>query len=391
MRLAYLECVSGISGDMLLGALAAAGVPHAELSAVPAKLGLHHVELTFEQVKRCGIAATKAHVKIEQPGEGHHHHHRSLSTILKMIAAADLPQAAKDDASRVFQKLGEAEAAIHAMPIENVHFHEVGAEDSIVDIVAGCTGLLALNVDRLVCSPLDVGSGTVDTAHGRLPVPAPATVRLLAGAPVYSSGIAAELVTPTGAAMVVTLAASFGVMPPMTLTADGYGAGTREFDGRPNVLRLLIGNDAATTDTVTVLEANIDDMNPQIAGFVAGKALEMGALDCFFTPVQMKKGRPGLLITLLSKPADAERLTRLLFTETSTLGVRSHSASRQTLDRRHETVETRWGAVRVKIGASHGADLHFAPEYEDCLKLAEQHHVPLKQVLQEASAAYLRK
>ena len=395
MRLAYLDCVSGISGDMLLGALAAAGVSHAELSAVPGKLGLHHVELSFAQVTRCGIAATKAHVKvdqhIEQDREGHHHHHRSLSTILKMIAAADLPQAAKDDATRVFQKLGDAEAAIHAMPVEEVHFHEVGAEDSIVDIVAGCVGLRALNVDRIVCSPLDVGSGAVDTAHGRLPVPAPATVRLLAGAPVYSSGIAAELVTPTGAAMVVTLATSFGAMPPMTLAADGYGAGARELEGRPNVLRLLVGNDAATSDTVTVLETNLDDMNPQIAGFVAGKALEMGALDCFFTPVQMKKGRPGLLITVLAAPADAERLTRMLFTETSTLGVRSHSATRRTLDRRHETVETRWGPVRVKIGASNGEELHFAPEYEDCVKLAERHNVPLKQVLQETSAAYLRK
>ncbi len=389
MRLAYLDCASGISGDMLLGALAAAGAPQAELSAIPAKLGLGNVEVSFEAVKRGGIAATKAHVRIETPEGGHKHRH--LSPILKMISNADLPSAVKDDATRVFQKLGEAEASIHGIPVEKVHFHEVGAEDAIVDIVGGCFGLRALEIERIVCSPLDLGSGTVETEHGRLPVPAPATARLLSGAPVYSSGIQAELVTPTGAAMVATLAAGYGAMPPMTLVTDGYGAGTRQLEGRPNVLRLLIGNDAATADTVVVLEANIDDMNPQIAGFVAGKALELGALDCYFTPVQMKKGRPGLLITLLAKPADAERMRGLLFAETSTLGVRTHGAERQTLERRHETVETKWGPVRIKVGANAGADLNFAPEYEDCLKLAEAHGVPLKQVLQEASAAYLRK
>jgi uncharacterized protein (TIGR00299 family) protein len=401
VKLAYLDCASGISGDMLLGALASAGASQEELSAIPAALGLQNVTLTFEAVKRGGIAATKAHVNIDKPageskagvrldGAGGHSH-RHLSGIVKMINNSTLPDAVKEDSLRVFQRLGEAEAAIHAMPIEKVHFHEVGAEDSIVDIVGGCLGLRSLGIERIVCSPLDVGSGTVDTAHGRLPVPAPATARLLAGAPVYSSGIEAEMVTPTGAAMVATLAAGYGKMPPMTLTADGYGAGTRDFKDRPNVLRILIGNDAATNDSVTVLEANFDDMNPQIAGFVAAKALDMGALDCFFTAVQMKKGRPGTLMTILAKPVDAERLTRMLFSETSTLGVRSHVAERRTLDRRHETVSTKWGEVRVKIGASGGEEMHFAPEYEDCLKLAEQHGVPLKQVLQEASAAYLQK
>src|SRR6266404_2797546 len=218
MRIAYLDCVSGISGDMLLGALAGAGASQAELCAVPAKLGLHHVGLSFENVKRGALAATKAHVKIDKPADGHHHH-RSLGTILKVIAAAELPDAVKDAASRVFRKLGEAEAAIHGVAIEKVHFHEVGAEDSIVDIVAGCLGLHLLKIEKIVCSPLDLGSGSVGTAHGRLPVPAPATARLLAGAPVYSSGIDAELVTPTGAAMVATLAAGYGAMPRLTLKA----------------------------------------------------------------------------------------------------------------------------------------------------------------------------
>jgi uncharacterized protein (TIGR00299 family) protein len=391
MRVGYLDCFSGISGDMLLGALAAAGAPREELSALPGHLGLHHVELSFEDVKRGGVAATKAHVKIEKPADGHHHH-RSLSIILKMIAAAGISDAVKDSASRVFRKLGEAEASIHGVPVEKVHFHEVGAEDSIVDIVGGCLGLRMLTIEKLVCSPLDVGAGTVETAHGRLPVPAPATTRLLVGAPVYSSGIEAELVTPTGAAMVATLA-TFGAMPRMTISGDGYGAGLRDLPGRTNVLRLVIGTeetDAATTDAVTVLEANLDDMSPQVAGFVLGKAIAMGALDCYFTSVQMKKGRPGLLITVLAAPADAGRLTGLLFSETSTLGVRSYPAVRRTLQRRHETVETTWGPVRVKVASRNGEELHFAPEYDDCLALAEEHHVPLKHVLEQASASYLK-
>jgi pyridinium-3,5-bisthiocarboxylic acid mononucleotide nickel chelatase len=391
MRIGYLDCFSGISGDMLLGALAAAGVDHGQLSALPGLLGLHHVTVTFEAVKRGGVAATKAHVKIEKPADGHHHH-RSLSTILKMIAASSISDAVKDSSSRVFRKLGEAEASIHGVPVEKVHFHEVGAEDSIVDIVGGCLGLHALGIEKLVCSSLDVGAGTVETAHGRLPVPAPATARLLAGAPVYSSGIEVELVTPTGAAMVATLA-TFGAMPRMTIFGDGYGAGSRDLAGRPNVLRLLVGTqetDAATADAVTVLEANLDDMSPQIAGYVLGKAIAMGALDCYFTPVQMKKGRPGLLITVLAAPTDAGRLSGLLFSETSTLGVRSYQAERRTLQRRHETVETTWGPVRVKVASRDGKELHFAPEYEDCLALAEQHRVPLKHVLEQASASYLK-
>src|ERR1022692_2587055 len=394
MRIGYLDCFSGISGDMLLGALAAAGAQKEELSALPGHLGLHHVAVSFEEVKRGGVAATKAHVKIEKPAEGHHHH-RSLSTILKMIASAGISDAVKESASRVFRRLGEAEASIHGVPVEKVHFHEVGAEDSIVDIVGGCLGLHLLGIlgnGKLVCSPLDVGAGTVETAHGRLPVPAPATARLLSGARVYSSGIEAELVTPPGAAMVATLA-TLGAMPRMTITGDGYGAGSRDLPGRPNVLRLVIGTeetDAATIDAVTVLEANLDDMSPQVAGFVLGKAIALGALDCYFTSVQMKKGRPGLLITVLAAPADAARLTGLLFSETSTLGVRSYQAVRRTLQRRHETVETTWGPVRVKVASRDGEELNFAPEYEDCLALAEQHRVPLKHVLEQASASYLK-
>jgi uncharacterized protein (TIGR00299 family) protein len=391
MRTAWLDCSSGISGDMLLGALADAGASGADLCAVPARLGLNNVTVRLERVERGHLAAIKAHVEV---APSHHHHHRSLSAIVKMIEASGLPPRTRDMAIRVFRRLGEAEAEVHAAPIERVHFHEVGAEDSITDICGACAGLELLGIERLVCSPLDVGGGFVDTAHGRLPVPAPATARLLAGAPVYSSGVAAELVTPTGAAFVATLAESFGPLPRITLERTGYGAGTRELSDRPNTLRILVGEaEAADKDgppeIITVLEANLDDLNPQIAGYVADKALDSGALDCYFTPVQMKKGRPGLLVTVLCAPGDGERMRRLLFAETSTLGVRSYRAERRVLQRRHETIETEFGAVRVKVASQNGEILNFAPEYEDCRRLAEEKQVPLKRVMEQAAARYL--
>src|SRR5258706_6095198 len=350
MRIAWLDCFSGISGDMLLGALADAGAPQAELCAIPQKLGLDNVKVEFERVERCHLQATKVHVKVEAG-----HAHRSLSGILKRIDGAALGARTRESAARVFQRLGEAEAEIHGIPVEKVHFHEVGAEDSIVDIVGGCAGLELLGIDRLICSPLDVGSGTVETAHGRLPVPAPATAKLLSGAPVYSSGVEAELVTPTGPAMVATLGAGFGPLPSMTLEATGYGAGSKDLPGRANVLRLLVGRESVTSsEIITVLEANLDDLNPQVAGFVAEKALAQGALDCFYTSVQMKKGRPGLLLTVLAAPADADRLSQMLFEETSTLGVRSYRTEHRTLERSHVTVDTPYGQVRVKVAGRGG-------------------------------------
>ncbi len=376
---------------MLLGAIVDAGAPAAELSAVVEKLGLKNVHLHFERVERSHIGATKAHVEVlRQPGG--HHHHRPLSAILAMMEGAPLSSRTRDCAVRVFRRLGEAEARIHGVPVEQVHFHEIGAEDSIVDIVGSCAGLEILGVERLLCSPLDVGSGSVATEHGRLPVPAPATAELLAGAPIFSSGVGMELVTPTGAALVSTLAAGFGPLPAMKLERTGYGAGSRDLPDRPNVLRLFLGQeaeDASPPQIVSVLEANVDDMNPQIAGFLAEKALMHGALDIYFTAVQMKKGRPGLLLTVLAAPADAERLTRLLFEETSTIGVRSYRAERRSLDRAHVSVETAYGPVRVKVSSSNGEVLNFAPEYDDCRRLAEEKRVPLKRVLEEAAAEYL--
>lgn len=397
MRIAYLECFSGISGDMLLGALADAGAPAAELAAVPGKLGLTGASLCLSKTKRSHIGATQA--RVEETSAAHHPH-RSLSSIEQMIARSSLPERARQNAIAVFRRLGEVEARIHNVPVEKVHFHEVGAVDSLVDIVGACAGLDLLGIEKLYCSPLNVGGGTVRTEHGSLPAPAPATVELLkaVGAPVYSWGPQAELVTPTGAAVVATLAAGFGGLPAMKLMAAGYGAGSRDFDDRPNVLRILIGETAgdglepaAATPTVCVIEANIDDMSPQIAGHLTEQALAAGALDIYFTPVQMKKNRAGMVVSLVVDPADRDRLARLLFRESTTIGVRIYTAERRTLDRTHVTVDTTYGPLRVKVSRLDGEILNFAPEYDDCQKIARERGVPLKMVLAEANFRYLQK
>jgi hypothetical protein len=294
----------------------------------------------------------------------------------------------------IFEALGAAEAKIHSVPIEKVHFHEVGAVDAIVDIVCAAVGTETLGVDQIVCSPLNVGGGTVKCAHGTFPVPAPATVELLKEAPVYSSAIHAELVTPTGAAIVTTLATRFGQFPEMKIKKSGYGAGSRDFPGYANVVRLIVGEAASdltgktASDQVTVLEANLDDLNPQVFGYVMDRLLEQGALDVFGMPVQMKKNRPGTLLTVLCKPEDATQLTQLIFTETTTLGVRRREEVRQTLARRWEHVKTQWGEVRIKIASMNGTVTNYAPEYEDCRRIAVEHHVPLKAVMQEAARLY---
>jgi pyridinium-3,5-bisthiocarboxylic acid mononucleotide nickel chelatase len=307
-----------------------------------------------------------------------------------------MSETAKKMAIRIFEALGAAEAKIHNTSIESVHFHELGAVDAIVDIVCAAVGAEALEVDQIICSPLNVGGGTVKCAHGTFPVPAPATVELLKDVPVYSSGLQAELVTPTGAAIVKTLAARFASFPEMKVEKSGYGAGSRDFPGHPNVVRLTMGESASmlaaktATETISVLEANLDDLNPQVFGYVMDRLLDEGALDAFAMPVQMKKNRPGTLLTVLCKPEDASKLTQLLFTETTTLGVRRRDEVRQTLARRWENVRTQWGEVRIKIASMNGTVTNYAPEYEDCRKLASAHHVPLKKVMQEATRIYLQ-
>jgi uncharacterized protein (TIGR00299 family) protein len=323
-----------------------------------------------------------------------HEYARGLKEIREIIANAAISGDAKAGAILTFESLGAAEAEIHNISIEKVHFHEVGAVDAMVDIVCAAVGAEALGVDEWVCSPLNVGGGTVKCSHGTLPVPAPATLKLLAGAPLYSSGPQVELVTPTGAAIVKTLAARFASFPAMMVERAGYGAGSRDFPDHPNVLRLTIGEAAGAAatlaDTITVLEANLDDLSPQVLAYAMEKLLTAGALDVFNTPVQMKKNRPGALLTVLAKPEDADRLAKLIFAETTTLGIRRREEQRQTLSRRWESVQTNWGPVRIKIASMNGAISNYAPEYEDCRALAEAHHVPLKTVMEAATQQYLQ-
>jgi hypothetical protein len=375
----YLDAFSGIAGDMLVGALADAGADPSAISAAIASLEVG-ASVSFEKVKRAGIAATKYHVH-----SGEQKAHRHLSGIVKIIERGALSERAKANALAVFRRLGEAEAETHQVPIEKVHFHEVGAVDSIADIVGACVAFDQLGVEEVHCSPVNVGSGTVRTEHGILPVPAPATARLLAGAPVYAQGPAMELTTPTGAAVAVTLARSFGPLPPMQIARTGHGAGTRDFPDQPNVLRVILGEAQPVAEAVevTVIEANIDDLNPQILAYAAERLLGAGALDVSLEPIIMKKGRPGSLLRIIARPADRDRLAEIVFAETSTLGLRMHRAERRVRERSITNVETRFGRVRVKVSGQ-----TCAPEYEDCRRLAHAAGVPLKDVIAEADQEY---
>ena len=447
MRIAYLDCFSGISGDMFLGAAVDAGVPLEKLQTVASALGLGvDTALAAQRTQRGGLGATKIDVLVhgrpdapvdEQhhdaaPADSHQHSHthgqhshqaehshqaapaphvhRGLEEIREIIARAPLSAAAQAFALKAFELLAQAEGKIHDCPAESIHFHEVGSEDAIVDIVCAAVAVEHIAAERWYCSALNVGSGTVRCAHGILPVPAPATAELLRGAPVYSSGIAKELLTPTGAAILRALDVRFEPLPRITLTASGYGAGARDFPGSANVVRLILGEvesaenagwptsapapsaqiwDEEDSDTITVLEANLDDMNPQLFSYVQQKLLTAGALDAFGVPVQMKKGRPGIVFTVLAAPADAEAMARILLTETTTLGVRMRQEQRRILAREHVTVESPWGPIRVKLGRLHGKVVNCAPEFEDCRAIAEATGVPLKTVLQEAMRLYL--
>jgi uncharacterized protein (TIGR00299 family) protein len=423
MRIAYLDCFSGISGDMFLGALIDAGVSPKLLEETVVALDIG-ARLEISKVVRGGISATKVDLYAngekdllrdvfwEQHGHDHPHEHshghehshehrhdhgRTLTDIRKIIEKAAISSTAKATAIKIFETLGQAEAEIHNTSVAQVHFHEVGAVDATVDIVCAAVGAESLAVQEWVCSPLNVGGGTVKCAHGTLPVPAPATLKLLQDAPVYSSGPQVELVTPTGAAIVKTLSNRFAPFPAMKIDKSGYGAGTRDFPEHPNLLRITIGEaeptDRANTsnDRIMVLEANLDDLSPQVLAYAMERLLAEGALDVFSVPVQMKKSRPGALLTVLSKMEDASRLTKTIFAETTTLGVRRREEQRQTLSRRWETVDTTWGPVRIKIANMNGSISNYAPEYEDCRTLAEAQHVPLRTVMQEAIQQYLRR
>ena len=382
MKICYLDAFSGISGDMTVGALVDAGAPAAGVIAALESLGTQ-ASFEVEKTSRAGIAASKFNVRVAEQRA-----HRHLPKILSTIEGGAFSDRAKANASAIFQRLGEAEAFVHGVPIEKVHFHEVGAVDSIADIVGACVALDLLGVKEVYASAVNVGSGTVKTEHGVLPVPAPATARLLAGHPIYARGPEMELTTPTGAAIAAALARSFGPLPAMRVAAIGHGAGDREFPQHANVLRVLIGESTASPEAtlVSVIEANIDDSSPQVLGYALERLMDAGALDASLSPLQMKKNRPGSLLRVISNPEDQERLAQIVFAETSTLGLRIYAAERRVEERTFVKVETPYGPVSMKISAS-GA----SPEYDDCRAIAQERKVPLAQVMRAAHEAYLKK
>jgi uncharacterized protein (TIGR00299 family) protein len=388
MKTLYFDCFAGASGDMILGALVGVGVDPRLLVEQLSLLDAPGYEVTFETVDRSGISATRAVVRTQEE-----HAHRHLSHILKVINDSRLSDAVKGRAVAVFTRLAEAEAKIHNVPVERIHFHEVGALDAIVDVVGACVGFELLNVERFVSSELHVGSGMVEMAHGRFPVPPPAVAELLKDAPIYSSDIKGELVTPTGAAVISTVCGEFGPLPKMKIERTGYGAGGREYENFPNVLRLMLGESAASEETsaderLVIVETNIDDMSPQVYGHVMEEALRRGALDCYLAPVQMKKNRPGTLLSVLCRPADRDALCQFLLAETTTLGVRFYEVTRRALERETVKVETEFGEISVKVARLEGASIKGMPEYEECRAAAERAGVPLLEVERAALAAF---
>ena len=403
-RTLYFDCFAGISGDMTLGALVNAGADARALVAQVNLLGVSNFEISFEKVDRSGIGATRAHVRA-----GREHHHRHLSDIRRIIEGSRLSDNIKERAVLIFTRLAGAEARVHDVPVEKIHFHEVGAIDAIVDVVGACVGFELLGVERFVCSPLHVGSGTVEMAHGRFPVPPPAVAELLRDAPVYSTDIVGELVTPTGAAIASAVCETYGPLPAMKIERTGYGAGGREYQNFPNVLRVMIGESGkagggsaggevagamavggsgATGERLFVVETNIDDASPQIVGHLMEQAFARGALDCYFTPVQMKKNRPGVLVSILCRPSEREAMFALLFAETTTIGARSYEVERRALAREVVTVETAYGPIDVKVSRAGGRVTTCTPEFEQCRAAAQSAGVPLRLVEAAARAAF---
>lgn len=394
MRHAYLECSSGISGDMFLAALIDVGLPVDRLFGELKKLSLGFYEFKRTRAVRGGLVGTRVDIRIpgEQPP-------RKLADIRALVEKASLPEKARELALKVFTRLAEVEGKLHNLPPGEVHFHEVGAVDAIIDIVGVAVGLELLEISELHCSPLNVGGGRVDTAHGLLPVPAPATAELLKEIPIYSSGVEGELVTPTGAALVATLASGFGPMPPLKVERIGYGAGEKDFPGHPNLARVFLGQKmeaiqaqpgAAGDEIVSIIEANVDDMSPQLYGYFLEQALAAGALDVTCSALQMKKNRPGFLLSILCAPEKSDALAQLLFEQTTTIGVRIYEARRKVLERELVSVETPYGPVNVKVAKREGQVVNVAPEYEDCQRLAREKSIPLKQVMLAAEVAYLK-
>ena len=392
MKIAYFDCFAGASGDMILGTLLDAGLTIERLREEIAKLHLSHYELDVEKVVKKGIGGSQAHVIIDQ--DHHDHHHRHLSHIREIIENSDLDGSVKEKSTAIFIRLAEAEARVHRSSLESVHFHEVGAMDAIIDVVGGVIGLTALGIDKVFCSPLHVGSGTIECAHGTLPVPAPATAELIKGKPVYSTGVKGELLTPTGAAILTTLASGFGPMPAMEIRQIGYGAGTADPDV-PNLLRVTIGDARDDTgdydvEQTVVIETNIDAMNPQLYDHLIGLLLNEGALDVFLTSVQMKKNRPGILLSVICLPNAVGKFSDLLMKETTTIGLRWRVENRIKAKRTIQEIDTRHGPIHIKLAKNNGQVINLTPEYDDCKRVAVEKKIPLKKVMDDVRSEAVR-
>ena len=386
MKIAYFDCCAGISGDMVLGALVDSGLDVSILRRELAKLHLGDYSISASKDERHHITGTNIKVRFKESG-----HHRTFKEIKNIINKSRLTTKVKVLSTSIFENLAKAEAKVHGCRVDDVHFHEVGAIDSIVDIVGTAIGIEKLGIGQVYASPLPLGSGWVKTSHGRMPVPAPATLELLKGVPVASSLTASELTTPTGAAIIKTLSLSFGNMPHMEIEGTGYGIGDRSFKEIPNILRLIIGKRTGNTERLIIVETNMDDMNPQIYEYLMSRLFKNGALDVFLMPIQMKKGRPAILLKVLCSENKKGNIIDTIFEETTTIGVRTYEVERHCLERRIENVSTPYGKVRVKVAERNGKVLNIQPEYEDCKEIAEKKKLPLKEVMDSAKKTFLSK
>jgi len=387
MKTLYFDCFAGASGDMILGGLVAAGAEPRALIDQLQLLGVAGWKIDFETVDRSGISSTFARVQT-----AHEHVHRHLSDILKIIYQSQLKQSIKDRAALIFSRLAEAESRVHNEPVEKIHFHEVGALDALIDVCGAAIGFDLLGIEQFISSPLRVGYGMAQMAHGRFPIPPPAVAELLRDRPIYAGDVEGEFVTPTGAAIITAVCDRFENIPAMKIEATGYGAGTRNPKGFPNALRLLVGvteTVASADETLMMIETNIDDMSPQLFGYVMERALELGALDCYLTQTQMKKNRPGSLISILCRPRDREKFLEMLFAETTTIGARTYEVQRRALLRETIRVETQFGAIDVKVARGNNGHVNAMPEFDQCRAAATAADVPLREVQEAARQAYL--
>jgi len=392
LRTAYFDCYSGISGDMILGALVDLGVDIKNIRKALKGIDLKGYKLQAKKIQRNGLACTQITVAIEKPKHQHSHPHRSFTNIKKLIEQSGLPSKVKNNSIEIFKRIAKVEAKIHDTTIEKIHFHEVGGIDSIVDIVGGVWAIESLKLDKVYSSTLNVGEGFVDCAHGRLPVPAPATLKLLKGIPVFSTGVKTELTTPTGAAMIGFYADKFQSVPEMTIVEDGYGAGSRIIPSIPNLLRVMVGemslNDA---DSLVMIETNIDDMNPELFDAVMESLFEAGALDVYFSSITMKKNRPATKVSVLAEKKEREVLSKILLRETTSFGVRFYEVGRLTLDREIQKLKTSYGVIKIKIGSLDGETVQATPEFEDCRNAARKKKIPVKKVYDDVLAEAQRK